>query len=294
MPVALEQLADTAPLVESAGAAELTDGQAGQVAAVDAKRPKLVPSAVGSRIAEPSARMGPVSPIDPSTPSGQRRVCTKPPAPKRKGKSDAREAHGGVRRPTGQRIDRGEAQRVYGWADKGAPHGRDRCRARGLPPRQVYWHIERARRCPPLCPAHTHPRSPSRPHSLGPHPYLPTGSGRAGDIRRALHFPFQRPTCRPDKAPKAARPGGKSLAARVTKQQRTTNNGYDTTTAPRLRGNSPELCKIFCRVITLHGFQVSTLQGCPFAFAYCRVGAWSGCHRPEVPPRSAEGFPPSR
>ena len=50
--------------------------------------------------------------IDPATPSGQRPIYTKPPAPKRKGKPGAKPGHAGARRPEPQRIDQRKEHRL--------------------------------------------------------------------------------------------------------------------------------------------------------------------------------------
>lgn len=99
-------------LVLAALAGQLTDAQAQRLAGLDEALVKLVLLAAARRIAEQDARIaelnarlaGPAK-IDPATPSGQRPVYTKPPAPKRKAKPGAKPGHAGARRPEPVRID---------------------------------------------------------------------------------------------------------------------------------------------------------------------------------------------
>jgi transposase len=90
----------------------LTDTQAEELAAFDRDLIKLAFLAAAKRVAEMSgqiaelkAKLGGPPKIDPATPSGQRPIYTKPPAPKRKGKPGAKPGHAGARRPQPQRID---------------------------------------------------------------------------------------------------------------------------------------------------------------------------------------------
>jgi len=65
-----------------------------------------------TRIAELRTRLDGPGRIDPSTPSGQRPVYTKPAAPKRRRRPGAREGHEPARRPRPQRVDRREDHRL--------------------------------------------------------------------------------------------------------------------------------------------------------------------------------------
>jgi hypothetical protein len=103
--------ATAATLVAAALEGRLTDAQAEQLAALDPTLQKLAWLAAAQRIAELKGKLnGP--PVDPATPSGQRPVYTKPPAPKRKRKPGARMGHEPARRPRPQRIDRREEHRL--------------------------------------------------------------------------------------------------------------------------------------------------------------------------------------
>ena len=74
-----------------------------------------------ARIAELEAQLrGPV-PVHPSTPSSQRPVYTKPPAPKRKRKPGARKGHPGARRPEPEQIDLRQEHRLDVCPDCGGP-----------------------------------------------------------------------------------------------------------------------------------------------------------------------------
>ncbi len=117
--------ATAATLVTATLEGTLTDGQAEQLAALDPALQKLAWLAAAQRIAEQDARIceqgtciaelkgklnGPQ--VDPATPSGQRPIYTKPPAPKRKGKPGARKGHEPARRAKPQRIDHYEEHRL--------------------------------------------------------------------------------------------------------------------------------------------------------------------------------------
>ena len=113
-------------LLAAALSGTLTDEQAEQLAALDGKLIKLVLLAAAKRIAEQGekinqqdariaellAKLGGPAKIDPSTPSGQRPIYTKPSAPKRKKKPGARKGHPGTRRPQPQRIDERKDHRL--------------------------------------------------------------------------------------------------------------------------------------------------------------------------------------
>ncbi|MCJ7543236.1 MAG: IS66 family transposase [Phycisphaerae bacterium] len=104
----------------------LSDAQAEELVAFDPDLVKLAILAAVKRIAEQNERIaeqkdciaelnakldGPPK-VDPSTPSGQRPIYTKPPSPKRKGKPGAKKGHVGTRRPTPQRIDEHKEHRL--------------------------------------------------------------------------------------------------------------------------------------------------------------------------------------
>jgi hypothetical protein len=103
---------ETQALIVAALDGELTDKQAEQLASRDEALLKLVLLAAARRIAELRAKLGGPAQIDPATPSGQRPVYAKPPAPKRKGKPGARKGHVGTARPTPQRIDQHKEHRL--------------------------------------------------------------------------------------------------------------------------------------------------------------------------------------
>lgn len=86
----------------------LTQAQAERLADIDCQLLMLALLAAAKRIAELRAKIEGPPQLDPSTPSGQRPVYTKPPTPKRKGKPGARKGHKGTRRPTPEQIDRTE------------------------------------------------------------------------------------------------------------------------------------------------------------------------------------------
>ena len=90
----------------------LTDAQAEELAAVDGKLRKLAFLATARCIAELRGKLALAGANDPSTPSGQKPVYTKPPTPRRKGRPGAKVGHGGIRRPTPPRIDRREEHRL--------------------------------------------------------------------------------------------------------------------------------------------------------------------------------------
>ena len=98
-------------LVTAALEGTLTDAQAEQLAALDPTLQKLAWLAAAQRIAELNGKLT-GGQLDPATPSGQRPVYTKPPAPKRKRKPGARKGHEPARRPRPQRIDRREEHRL--------------------------------------------------------------------------------------------------------------------------------------------------------------------------------------
>jgi transposase len=91
---------------------QLSDEQAEELAGVDRRLVKLAFLAAVQRIAELKARIDGPAKIDPSTPSGQRPIYTKPAAPKRKVKPGAKPGHVGVRRPRPPRIDEHKEHRL--------------------------------------------------------------------------------------------------------------------------------------------------------------------------------------
>lgn len=111
-------------LVAAALEGSLTDAQAEELAALDEALQKLAWLAAAQRIAELKAKIeGPAGTcpvgVDPSTPSGQRPIYTKPPAPRRAGKPGAKVGHVGTRRPAPTRIDRREEHRLERCPDCG-------------------------------------------------------------------------------------------------------------------------------------------------------------------------------
>ena len=113
----------------------LTDKQAEQLTGLDAALVKLVLVATAQRIAEQDARiaeqdariaelqgkLGAGGQTHPATPSGQRPIYTKPPAPKRKGKPGARKGHRPARRPVPPQVDQREDHRLEVCPDCGGP-----------------------------------------------------------------------------------------------------------------------------------------------------------------------------
>ena len=102
----------SATLITAALDGTLTEAQAEQLAGVDEELSKLAWLAAARRIAELLAKTQGPPKIDPATPSGQRPIYTKPPAPKRKGKPGAKPGHPGTRRPEPQRIDEHKEHRL--------------------------------------------------------------------------------------------------------------------------------------------------------------------------------------
>ena len=103
-----------------------TEQQADQLYAMGPEAVALLVLATTRRIAELQGRLKGGGPVDPATPSGQRAVYTKPPAPRRKGKPGARPGHKGTRRSKPDRIDRHEEHRAESCPDCGGPL--QRCR----------------------------------------------------------------------------------------------------------------------------------------------------------------------
>lgn len=120
----IHQNAHLASLLAAAMDGTLTDAQAEQLAACDRTLLELAWLAVAQRIAEQEARIaeltarlkGPAS-IDPSTPSGQRPIYTKPASPTASGqrkakKPGAKPGHPGSRRPKPAQIDKKETHQL--------------------------------------------------------------------------------------------------------------------------------------------------------------------------------------
>ena len=108
-------------LVVAALEGQLTEAQAQELARCGPPLLEVVLLAAACRIAELKAKIEPSSRIDPSTPSGQRPVYTKPPAPRRKGKPGA---HPGTSARAGRPRRRSTAERNI--ARKSAPTVADR------------------------------------------------------------------------------------------------------------------------------------------------------------------------
>ena len=111
--------ARTRVLVAAALEGRLTEAQAAELAGRGERLLKLVLLAAAqwiaeqnTRIAQLEGRVAVAGAGDPSTPSGQRPIYTKPPAPGRKGKPGARPGHVGSRRPAPAQIDRREEHRL--------------------------------------------------------------------------------------------------------------------------------------------------------------------------------------
>ena len=99
-------------LVAAALEGSLTDAEAEELAACSDGLLKMVLLAAARRIAELKARIEGPARMDPATPSGQRPIYTKPPAPRRKGRPGAKVGHVGSRRAVPSRIDRREEHRL--------------------------------------------------------------------------------------------------------------------------------------------------------------------------------------
>jgi transposase len=105
--------ARTQAIIAMALQGELTKRQAEELYRLGPEAVALAMLAVAKRIAEQGvqiteleSKLKAAGQLCPSTPSGQRPVYTKPPAPKRKGKPGARPGHRGSRRAKPERIDR--------------------------------------------------------------------------------------------------------------------------------------------------------------------------------------------
>jgi len=101
-----------ATLITAALDGTLTEQQAGLLAGVDDDLGKLAWLAAAKRIAELMAKTQGPPKIDPATPSGQRPIYAKPPAPKRKGKPGAKPGHAPTRRPAPRQIDERKEHRL--------------------------------------------------------------------------------------------------------------------------------------------------------------------------------------
>jgi len=119
MPATQSQEARTRALMDAALEGRLTESQAEELSSLGPEVAKLALLLAARRIAEQGARISELrgklalaGPASPSTPSGQRAVYTKPPAPRRKGKPGAKPGHPGHHRPKPTRIDRREDHRL--------------------------------------------------------------------------------------------------------------------------------------------------------------------------------------
>lgn len=99
-------------IVASALRGELTEPQALRLYAFGPEAVTAAMLAAAERIAELESKLHPAGQVDPSTPSGQRPIYTKPAAPKRRRRPGARPGHQGSRRPTPQQIDRRQEHRL--------------------------------------------------------------------------------------------------------------------------------------------------------------------------------------
>jgi transposase len=99
-------------LVAAALEGSLTDAGAEELAACSDGLLKMVLLAAAGRIAELKAKIEGPARMDPATPSGQRPIYTKPPAPRRKGRPGAKVGHVGSRRAVPPKIDRREEHRL--------------------------------------------------------------------------------------------------------------------------------------------------------------------------------------
>ena len=120
--------AEAQAIIEAALGGDLTENQAEQLARLGPEVVKLALLAAAKRIAEQSARITELesklkgaTQVNPSTPSGQRPIYTKPPARKRKGKPGAKPGHKGTHRSRPDRIDRREEHRLKCCPDCGGP-----------------------------------------------------------------------------------------------------------------------------------------------------------------------------
>jgi hypothetical protein len=99
-------------LIEQAVGGRLTEPQADELFALGPEVAKLALLLAAKRIAELQGALAVAGPQSPSTPSGQKPLYVKPPAPKRKGKPGARKGHPGSHRPPPEHIDRREEHRL--------------------------------------------------------------------------------------------------------------------------------------------------------------------------------------
>ena len=118
--------AEAKKLVAAALAGQLGDEQAEALAELSQELLSLVVLAASKRIAELESKLQVVALVDPATPSGQRPIYTKPPAPKRKGKPGARKGHEPARRAKPKRVDCHQDHRLENCPDCGG--SLQRCR----------------------------------------------------------------------------------------------------------------------------------------------------------------------
>jgi len=113
--------AETQDIIASALQGRLTPQQAKIAAAFDPVLDQFAWMAMTSRVASLQAKLESAKVADPSTPSGQIPIYTKPPARKRKGKPGAKPGHKGTCRKPPVRIDRHQDHRLTCCPDCGGP-----------------------------------------------------------------------------------------------------------------------------------------------------------------------------
>ena len=125
--------AEPKAIIDVALRGELTEDQARRLSCLGPEVIKLALLAAAKRIAELNgsnaakdaqiaeleSKLKAAGQISPSTPSGQRPIYIKPPAPKRKGKPGAKPGHKGTHRSKPDRVDRREEHRLERCPDCG-------------------------------------------------------------------------------------------------------------------------------------------------------------------------------
>lgn len=99
-------------IIAAALRGELSEDQARQLYALGPEAVYAAGLAMGRRIAQLLDAAAPPGRPDPSCPSGQVAIYTKPPAPKRRGRPGARPGHKGNHRPAPEQIDRRQEHRL--------------------------------------------------------------------------------------------------------------------------------------------------------------------------------------
>ncbi len=99
-------------ILERALRGELTEADAQRLHALGPEAVALFALAMASRVTELEAAGAKASPPDPSTPSGQVPVYTKPAANKRRKRPGAKPGHRGTRRPRPAKIDARQDHRL--------------------------------------------------------------------------------------------------------------------------------------------------------------------------------------